>query len=145
VVAGILAERPAALAATGGALVAAAGLVRFFPPLRTVLAAFIFPGTARRRWPAARCWRWRCRSPSARCPYWTFVATHSPLLYVTIGQGLNLQIGTCGRPSTSPVRRLPRGLGGDSAGAPHALGRLARGSPSSCAVDRRVSVWRRTV
>ncbi len=94
VVAGILAERPAALGATGAAIVLAFALVRFVPALRSaLLAAF-----SRHRHAAL--------AGGAVCalalpvvlrtsPYWTFVASLA-LLYVTIGQGLNLQIGTAG-------------------------------------------------
>ena len=100
VVAGILAERPAALAATGGALIAAAALLRFVPPLRTALAggatlALVLPLTLR------------------ASPYWTFVATLA-LLYVTIGQGLNLQIGTAGVINLAGAAFA--GLGGYSVG-----------------------------
>src|SRR5437899_1999283 len=94
VVAGILAERPWALGATGGALVAAGGLVRFVPRLGAALAGAF----ARRRAAAlaggavlALALPLALRSS----PYWTFVATLA-LLYVTTGQGLNFQIGTAG-------------------------------------------------
>ena len=94
VVAGILAERPWALGATGGALVAAGALVRFVPRLRAALAGAF----ARRRAAAlaggavlALALPLALRSS----PYWTFVATLA-LLYVTTGQGLNFQIGTAG-------------------------------------------------
>src|SRR5437667_7772733 len=94
VVAAILAERPWALGATGGALVAAGALVRFVPRLRAALAGAF----ARRRAAAlaggavlALALPLALRSS----PYWTFVATLA-LLYVTTGQGLNFQIGTAG-------------------------------------------------
>jgi branched-chain amino acid transport system permease protein len=94
VVAALLAERPLAVAAT----VAAIGLV--------LVAARM----------SARAWAWvatafRAHRAAALAgaavlalalpfflrasPYWTFVATMA-LLYVTIGQGLNLQMGTAG-------------------------------------------------
>ena len=94
VVAGILAERPLALAATGAALVAAGALVRFVPPLRAALAGAF----ARHRAAAlAGGALLALVLPLAlrASPYWTFVATLA-LLYITIGQGLNLQIGTAG-------------------------------------------------
>ncbi|MEK7387501.1 MAG: branched-chain amino acid ABC transporter permease [candidate division NC10 bacterium] len=94
VVAGILAERPLALAATGAALVCAGALVRFVPPLRAALA-----GTFARHRAAALAGGALLALvlPLAlrASPYWTFVATLA-LLYITIGQGLNLQIGTAG-------------------------------------------------
>src|SRR5256712_8404350 len=46
-------------------------------------------------------------------PYWTFVATLA-LLYVTIGQGLNLQIGTAGVINLAGAAFA--GLGGYSVG-----------------------------
>src|SRR5207249_2520088 len=91
---GNVAERPWALGATGGALVAAGALVRFVPRLRAALAGAF----ARRRAAAlaggavlALALPLALRSS----PYWTFVATLA-LLYVTTGQGLNFQIGTAG-------------------------------------------------
>ncbi|MEK7714133.1 MAG: hypothetical protein AAB387_01635, partial [candidate division NC10 bacterium] len=94
VVAGILAERPLALAVTGAALVSAGALVRFVPPLRAPL------GGAFARHRAAALAGGAVLAlllPLAlrASPYWTFVATLA-LLYITIGQGLNLQIGTAG-------------------------------------------------
>jgi branched-chain amino acid transport system permease protein len=94
VVAGILAERPAALAATGAALIGVAALARFVPPLRARLAAaFLQHRGAALAGGAVLA----LALPLAlrASPYWTFVATLA-LLYVTIGQGLNLQIGTAG-------------------------------------------------
>ena len=94
VVAGILSERPAALAATGAALVAAALLLRLAPGLRRRLAeAFAAERGAALAGGAALA----LALPFAlrASPYWTFVAALA-LLYVTIGQGLNLQIGSAG-------------------------------------------------
>jgi branched-chain amino acid transport system permease protein len=94
VVAALLAERPPAVAATVAALLVVGGGAR--------LSARI------RRWTAAA---FRVHAAGALAgaavlavalpvflrgsPYWTFVATMA-LLYVTIAQGLNLQIGTAG-------------------------------------------------
>jgi branched-chain amino acid transport system permease protein len=94
VTAAILAERPWALAATGLGAAGAALLVRLVPPLRTALAAAF----ARHRVAAlAGGAALALALPVAlrASPYWTFVATLA-LLYVTMGQGLNLQIGTAG-------------------------------------------------
>jgi branched-chain amino acid transport system permease protein len=90
----LLAERPAtlvAVAVAGAAAVGAAGLV---PALRGVLgraferhrATALLGGAA-----AALALPVVLRGS----PYWTFVASMA-LIYVTIGQGLNLQIGTAG-------------------------------------------------
>src|SRR5207245_4698827 len=83
-----------ALGATGAAIVAAGAVVRFVPRLGGALA-----GAFARRRPAALGARvvLALALPLAlrSSPYWTFVATLA-LLYVTIGQGLNLQIGTAG-------------------------------------------------
>ena len=94
VVAALLAERPLALGATIGGIAALAVIART----------------------SARLWAWvtaafRAHRAAAlvgaavlalalpfflrASPYWTFVATLA-LVYVTIGQGLNLQIGTTG-------------------------------------------------
>jgi branched-chain amino acid transport system permease protein len=94
VVAALLAERPPAVAATVAALLVVGGGAR--------LSARI------RRWTAAA---FRVHAAGALAgaavlavalpvflrgsPYWTFVATMA-LLYVTIAQGLNLQLGTAG-------------------------------------------------
>src|SRR3990172_4431487 len=118
VVAGILSERPAALAATGAALVAAALLPRLAPGLPRPLAdAFpasrcaalllrLAPGLRGRLAEAFAAERGAALAGGAALalalpfalrasPYWTFVAALA-LLYVTIGQGLNLQIGSAG-------------------------------------------------
>jgi branched-chain amino acid transport system permease protein len=112
VAAGILAERPAALAATGATIVLAGALVRFLAPLRMGLAA----GFARHHAGAlaggatlALVLPLTLRAS----PYWTFVATLA-LLYVTIGQGLNLQIGTAGVINLAGAAFA--GLGGYSVG-----------------------------
>ena len=126
VIAGILAERPWALGAAGGALVAAGALVRWAPGLRTALdRAF-----ARRRDAALGCGVVLALAlPLAlrSSPYWTFVATLA-LLYVTIGQGLNLQIGTAGVINLAGAAFA--GLGGYSVG----LLTVAAGWPSWLAV-----------
>src|SRR3990172_1325102 len=91
VVAGILSERPAALAATGAPLVAAALLLRLAPGLRRRLTeAFAAERGAALAGGAALA----LALPFAlrASPSSTFVAALA-LLYVTIGQGLNLQIG----------------------------------------------------
>ena len=94
VMAGILAERPVALAATTAVIVLAFALVRFIVPLRAALAAaFARHGRAALAGGAV-CTLLLPLALSAS-PYWTFVATLA-LLYITIGQGLNLQIGTAG-------------------------------------------------
>ena len=94
VVAGILAERPAPLAATGAALAAAALLLRLSPRLRGALGGAFAAHHAAALVGAAVL---AVLLPFAlrASPYWTFVATLA-LLYVTIGQGLNFQIGTAG-------------------------------------------------
>src|SRR5881409_3695676 len=112
VVAGILAERPWALGATGAAIVAAGALVRFVPRLGTTLA-----GAFARRRPAALgagvVLALALPLALRSSPYWTFVATLA-LLYVTIGQGLNLQIGTAGVINLAGAAFA--GLGGYSVG-----------------------------
>ena len=94
VVAALLAERPASLAATGLAGAAGLAVVGLVPALRAALgrafarhrAAALAGGAL-----AALLMPFFLRGS----PYWTFVATMA-LIYVTIGQGLNLQIGTAG-------------------------------------------------
>jgi ABC-type branched-subunit amino acid transport system permease subunit len=126
VIASILVERPWALGATGAALVAAGALARFESRLRAALAGAF----ARRRSAAlgggivlALALPLALRSS----PYWTFVATLA-LLYVTIGQGLNLQIGTAGVINLAGAAFA--GLGGYSVG----LLTVAAGWPSWLAV-----------
>jgi branched-chain amino acid transport system permease protein len=111
VAAGILAERPAALAATGATIVLAGALVRFLAPLRMGLAA----GFARHHAAALAGATLALVLPLTlrASPYWTFVATLA-LLYVTIGQGLNLQIGTAGVINLAGAAFA--GLGGYSVG-----------------------------
>ncbi len=94
VVAGILAERPVALAATTAVIVLAFALVRFIVPLRAALAA-AFAGHARAALAGGAVCTLLLPLVLNASPYWTFVATLA-LLYITIGQGLNLQIGTAG-------------------------------------------------
>jgi branched-chain amino acid transport system permease protein len=94
VVAAVLAERPAALGATGAALLATLAAVRFVAPLRAALGSAF----ARHRATAllgGAVLALTLPFPLAASPYWTFVATLA-LVYVTIGQGLNFQIGTAG-------------------------------------------------
>jgi branched-chain amino acid transport system permease protein len=94
VVAAVLAERPAALGATGAVLVLALAAIRFVAPLRATLEAAF----ARHRATAllgGGLLALALPFPLAASPYWTFVATLA-LLYITIGQGLNFQIGTAG-------------------------------------------------
>jgi branched-chain amino acid transport system permease protein len=93
VVALLVAERPLAVGVTGAALVALAAAARAPRLRRWMSAAFqehraaAFAGGA----VLALALPFFLRAS----PYWTFVATMA-LLYVTIGQGLNLQIGTAG-------------------------------------------------
>lgn len=94
VVAGLLAERPLPLAATGAAIVAVLVGLRVAPAQRGALArAFAEHRGAALAGGAVLA----LALPFAlrASPYWTFVATLA-LMYVTIGQGLNLQIGTAG-------------------------------------------------
>src|SRR6266540_1128002 len=111
-VSGILAERPAALAITGAAIVLAFALVRFVMPLRSALRTAF----SRHRHAAlaggALCTLALPLALSAS-PYWTFVATLA-LLYITIGQGLNLQIGAAGVINLAGAAFA--GLGGYTAG-----------------------------
>jgi branched-chain amino acid transport system permease protein len=93
VVAGILAERPWALAATGAAILALLLLLRVARPRGALAAAFAAHPRAALLG-GALC-ALALPLALATSPYWTFVATLA-LLYVTIGQGLNLQIGTAG-------------------------------------------------
>ena len=94
IAAAVLAERPLALAATGAAILAGLAATRFVTPLRTALGraferhhatALVGGAAGALALPLAL----------SASPYWTFVATLA-LLYVTIGQGLNFQIGTAG-------------------------------------------------
>jgi branched-chain amino acid transport system permease protein len=94
VVAALLAERPASLAVTGLAGAAAAAVIALVPGLRGALgrtfarhraAALVGGAIGALLLPVLL----------RGSPYWTFVATMA-LMYVTIGQGLNLQIGSAG-------------------------------------------------
>ena len=94
VVAGILAERPVALAATGAVMILALLLIRFVRPLSDVIAADF----AHHRYAAllgGALFSLALPFALSASPYWTFVATLA-LLYITIGQGLNFQIGAAG-------------------------------------------------
>ena len=94
VVAALLAERPLALAATVAAIAIVWGVARTSQRLwsagtslfRTHRAAALAGATV-----LALALPFFLRAS----PYWTFIATMA-LLYVIIGQGLNLQIGTAG-------------------------------------------------
>src|SRR5437016_4541755 len=109
-------------AAIGGAC----ALVRFVPRLGGALA-----GAFARRRPAALgagvVLALALPLALRSSPYWTFVATLA-LLYVTIGQGLNLQIGTAGVINLAGAAFA--GLGGYSVG----LLTVAAGWPSWLAV-----------
>lgn len=94
IAAAVLAERPLALAATSAAILAGLAATRFVTPLRAALGraferhhatALVGGAAGALALPLAL----------SASPYWTFVATLA-LLYVTIGQGLNFQIGTAG-------------------------------------------------
>ena len=94
VVAALLSERTVALVVTSAAIVTIVALLRFAPALRAAL------GRAYRAHPTAALAGGAVAALVLpllvrASPYWTFVATLA-LLYVTIGQGLNLQIGTAG-------------------------------------------------
>ena len=112
IVAGILAERPLTLAAVALAIVIAGALLRLVTPLRSTLArAFGRHRTAALLGGAALALVLPVTLRSS--PYWTFVATLA-LLYVTTGQGLNLQIGTAGVINLAGAAFA--GLGGYSVG-----------------------------
>jgi len=94
VVAAILAERPRSLAVTAVAVAAALAVPAALPRVRAALArAFEQHRAAAMAGGAVAALALPLALRSS--PYWTFVATLA-LLYVTIGQGLNLQIGTAG-------------------------------------------------
>jgi branched-chain amino acid transport system permease protein len=93
-VAALLAERPTSLVATGLAGVAILGAVRFVPGLRDTLSR-AFAGHGATALAAGTVGALLLPFLLRASPYWTFVATMT-LVYVTIGQGLNLQIGTAG-------------------------------------------------
>jgi branched-chain amino acid transport system permease protein len=94
VILGILAESPLALAGTAAAGLAALVLVRALPRLRTALAG-AFAGHPMAALAGGAVCALALPFALRTSPYWTFVATLA-LLYVVIGQGLNLQIGTAG-------------------------------------------------
>jgi branched-chain amino acid transport system permease protein len=90
----ILAERPLGLAAAGLAGATGLALVALVPGLRAALGrAFTRHRVAALAGAAAGAALLPVFLRGS--PYWTFVATMA-LVYVTIGQGLNLQIGTAG-------------------------------------------------
>src|SRR5207302_8541360 len=96
----------------GGAMVVAGARLRFVAPLRSALVcAFALHPTAALLGGAALALVLPLALRSS--PYWTFVATRA-LLYVTIGQGLNLQIGTAGVINLAGAAFA--GLGGYSVG-----------------------------
>jgi branched-chain amino acid transport system permease protein len=94
VVAALLAERPASLAGTGLAGAAALAAVRLVPGLRETLGR-AFAGHGASALVAGAIGAVLLPFVLRGSPYWTFVVTMT-LVYVTIGQGLNLQIGTAG-------------------------------------------------
>jgi ABC-type branched-subunit amino acid transport system permease subunit len=94
VVAALLAERPLPLAATAVTLAAVAVLLWLGPGLRRQLGV-IFTRHRRAAWLGGAVFALLLPAALRGSPYWTFVATMA-LLYVTIGQGLNFQIGTAG-------------------------------------------------
>jgi len=126
VVAGILAERPAALAATGVAIVAAGLLLRFAPSLRRALAD-AFAGARGTALLGGALLALALPVFLRASPYWTFIAALA-LIYVTIGQGLNLQIGSAGLINLAGAAFA--GLGGYSVG----LLTVSAGWPSWLAV-----------
>ncbi len=93
VVAAILAEQPVPFGLTIAAGVAAWAILRFAAARQRIAGAFGRHRSA--AWLGGAVLA--CALPFAlrASPYWTFVATMA-LLYVTIGQGLNFQIGTAG-------------------------------------------------
>jgi branched-chain amino acid transport system permease protein len=94
VVGALLAERPASLAAVAAAGVLALGAARLVPPLRAALAR-AFDRHRRTALVGGALAALALPVLLRASPYWTFVASMA-LIYVTIGQGLNLQIGTAG-------------------------------------------------
>jgi ABC-type branched-subunit amino acid transport system permease subunit len=128
VVAAILAERTATLLLTGAAIVAGLVLARFVAPVRGALVE-AFARHRRAAWFGGALCVLGLPFALSASPYWTFVATLA-LLYITIGQGLNLQIGTAGVINLAGAAFA--GLGGYSvglltvhAGWPSALALLA--------------------
>ncbi len=112
VVSALLAEEPPALAAAGAAIAAAFALVRFVAPLRAELRA-AFAGHRVAALAGGGVLALALPVFLRGSPYWTFVASLS-LIYVTIGQGLNLQIGTAGLINLAGAAFA--GLGGYSVG-----------------------------
>jgi branched-chain amino acid transport system permease protein len=126
VVAGLLAERPAALAAAGSGILAGLALGGFVSPLRAALGrAFERQRTTALIGGAVLALA--LPFPLSASPYWTFVATLA-LIYITIGQGLNLQIGSAGLINLAGAAFA--GLGGYSVG----LLTVSAGWPSWLAV-----------
>ncbi len=128
VVAALLAERPLALTATVAAVAAALALLRLHPGLRRTLSA-AFAAHPRAAWFGGAVLALLLPVALRHSPYWTFVATMA-LLYVTIGQGLNFQIGSAGVINLAGAAFA--GLGGYTvglltvtAGVPPALALLA--------------------
>jgi ABC-type branched-subunit amino acid transport system permease subunit len=94
VVAALLAERPAAVAGTVAVIVVLAAVPRLSSRLwRWTIATFRAHRTAALA--GAAVVALALPVPLRASPYWTFVATMA-LLYVTLAQGLNLQLGTAG-------------------------------------------------
>jgi ABC-type branched-subunit amino acid transport system permease subunit len=90
----LLAERPASLTATGLAGAGAVAAVGLVPALREPLRR-AFVGHRATALAGGAVGALLLPFFLRGSPYWTFVATMA-LMYVTIGQGLNLQIGTAG-------------------------------------------------
>jgi branched-chain amino acid transport system permease protein len=94
VVAALLAERPVPLAVTTVLIAGLAVLAWRLPAWRGSLAE-TFARHRRAAWVGGAVLALALPIALRSSPYWTFVATMA-LLYVTIGQGLNFQIGTAG-------------------------------------------------
>lgn len=94
VVAALLAERPLALGLVLGLIAALLGLARVWAAGRQWVQAS-FRAHARAALGGALLLALTLPLLLRTSPYWTFVMTLA-LVYVTIGQGLNLQIGTAG-------------------------------------------------
>ena len=136
VVAGILAERPAALAATGAVIVLAFALVRFVASLRAALAA-AFARHARAALAGGAVCTLLLPLVLSASPYWTFVATLA-LLYRAVVPGVKDPV-----PFSSPWRTITldrvEDVSGDVELAGGADGRLRQApcQPASRAARRR--------
>jgi len=94
VTAALLAERPFALGATAAAIALVVVLARAWPRGRDAVAA-AFRGNRPAAFAGGAVLALALPFPLRASPYWTFIATMA-LVYVTIGHGLNLQLGTAG-------------------------------------------------